>query len=83
LWAVSSSSPEWHEPATLLLTMPLLLTLLLLLQVIEDVDKDRRYAIDAAIVRTMKSRKVGAAAVKLQAPVLQTICVVRKESCNC
>lgn len=27
------------------------------LQVIEDVDKDRRYAIDAAIVRTMKSRK--------------------------
>ena len=25
---------------------------------IEDVDKDRRYAIDAAIVRTMKSRKV-------------------------
>jgi hypothetical protein len=33
--------------------------LLLLLQVIEDVDKDRRYAIDAAIVRTMKSRKVG------------------------
>jgi len=29
------------------------------LQVIEDVDKDRRYAIDAAIVRTMKSRKVG------------------------
>lgn len=24
----------------------------------EDVDKDRRYAIDAAIVRTMKSRKV-------------------------
>ncbi len=27
-------------------------------RVIEDVDKDRRYAIDAAIVRTMKSRKV-------------------------
>ncbi len=27
-------------------------------QVMEDVDKDRRYAIDAAIVRTMKSRKV-------------------------
>lgn len=27
-------------------------------QVIEDVDKDRRYAIDAAVVRTMKSRKV-------------------------
>jgi len=27
-------------------------------KVIEDVDKDRRYAIDAAIVRTMKSRKV-------------------------
>jgi hypothetical protein len=26
--------------------------------VIEDVDKDRRYAIDAAIVRTMKSRKI-------------------------
>ncbi|KAI8467553.1 MAG: Cullin [Monoraphidium minutum] len=26
-------------------------------KVIEDVDKDRRYAIDAAIVRTMKSRK--------------------------
>ena len=25
---------------------------------IEDLDKDRRYAIDAAIVRTMKSRKV-------------------------
>lgn len=28
------------------------------IQVLEDVDKDRRYAIDAAIVRTMKSRKV-------------------------
>ena len=27
-------------------------------KVIEDVDKDRKYAIDAAIVRTMKSRKV-------------------------
>lgn len=27
-------------------------------KVIEDVDKDRRYAIDAAVVRTMKSRKV-------------------------
>ena len=27
-------------------------------KVIEDLDKDRRYAIDAAIVRTMKSRKV-------------------------
>ena len=27
-------------------------------KVLEDVDKDRRYAIDAAIVRTMKSRKV-------------------------
>jgi len=27
-------------------------------RVIEDVDKDRKYAIDAAIVRTMKSRKV-------------------------
>lgn len=27
-------------------------------KVMEDVDKDRRYAIDAAIVRTMKSRKV-------------------------
>lgn len=27
-------------------------------KVVEDVDKDRRYAIDAAIVRTMKSRKV-------------------------
>jgi hypothetical protein len=27
-------------------------------KVIEDVDKDRRFAIDAAIVRTMKSRKV-------------------------
>lgn len=27
-------------------------------KVIEDVDKDRRYSIDAAIVRTMKSRKV-------------------------
>lgn len=26
-------------------------------KVIEDVDKDRRYAIDAAIVRIMKSRK--------------------------
>jgi len=26
-------------------------------KVIEDVDKDRRYAIDAAVVRTMKSRK--------------------------
>lgn len=26
-------------------------------KVVEDVDKDRRYAIDAAIVRTMKSRK--------------------------
>ncbi len=30
----------------------------LLMQVMEDVDKDRRHAIDAAIVRTMKSRKV-------------------------
>lgn len=28
-------------------------------KVVEDVDKDRRFAIDAAIVRTMKSRKVG------------------------
>lgn len=27
-------------------------------KVVEDVDKDRRYAIDAAIVRIMKSRKV-------------------------
>jgi len=27
-------------------------------KVIEDVDKDRKYAIDAAIVRVMKSRKV-------------------------
>lgn len=27
-------------------------------KVVEDVDKDRRYAIDAAVVRTMKSRKV-------------------------
>lgn len=27
-------------------------------KVIEDLDKDRRYAIDAALVRTMKSRKV-------------------------
>jgi cullin 1 len=27
-------------------------------KVIEDVDKDRRHAIDAAVVRTMKSRKV-------------------------
>lgn len=27
-------------------------------KVLEDVDKDRRYSIDAAIVRTMKSRKV-------------------------
>lgn len=26
-------------------------------KVVEDVDKDRRYAIDAAVVRTMKSRK--------------------------
>lgn len=26
-------------------------------KVVEDVDKDRRYAVDAAIVRTMKSRK--------------------------
>lgn len=26
-------------------------------KVVEDVEKDRRYAIDAAIVRTMKSRK--------------------------
>jgi cullin 1 len=26
--------------------------------VIEDVDKERKYTIDAAIVRTMKSRKV-------------------------
>lgn len=26
-------------------------------KVTEDVEKDRRYAIDAAIVRTMKSRK--------------------------
>lgn len=29
-------------------------------KVIEDVDKDRKYAIDAAIVRVMKSRKVSA-----------------------
>ncbi|KAM0042793.1 putative cullin protein, neddylation [Helianthus debilis subsp. tardiflorus] len=28
------------------------------IKVIEDVDKDRRYAIDASIVRIMKSRKV-------------------------
>ena len=27
-------------------------------KVVEDVDKDRRHAIDAAVVRTMKSRKV-------------------------
>ena len=27
-------------------------------KVIEDLDKDRRYAVDAAIVRTMKSRKI-------------------------
>lgn len=27
-------------------------------KVIEDVDKDRRYAIDASLVRIMKSRKV-------------------------
>lgn len=27
-------------------------------KVVEDVDKDRRYAIDAAIVRIMKSRKI-------------------------
>lgn len=27
-------------------------------KVVEDVDKDRRYAIDACIVRIMKSRKV-------------------------
>lgn len=27
-------------------------------KVVEDVDKDRRYAIDAALVRIMKSRKV-------------------------
>ncbi|CAA7061301.1 unnamed protein product [Microthlaspi erraticum] len=27
-------------------------------KVVEDVDKDRRYAIDAAVVRIMKSRKV-------------------------
>jgi hypothetical protein len=27
-------------------------------KVVEDVDKDRRYAIDASIVRMMKSRKV-------------------------
>jgi hypothetical protein len=27
-------------------------------KVVEDVDKDRRYAIDASIVRIMKSRKV-------------------------
>ena len=26
-------------------------------KVLEDVDKDRRFAIDAAVVRTMKSRK--------------------------
>ena len=26
-------------------------------RVVEDVDKDRRFAIDAAIVRTMKSRR--------------------------
>eukprot|EP00983_Pelagomonas_calceolata_P116283 1160284-Pelagomonas_calceolata.AAC.11 len=29
-------------------------------KVVEDVDKDRKHAIDAAIVRVMKSRKVGA-----------------------
>lgn len=27
-------------------------------KIVEDVDKDRRYAIDAALVRIMKSRKV-------------------------
>lgn len=27
-------------------------------KIVEDVDKDRRYAIDASIVRIMKSRKV-------------------------
>ena len=27
-------------------------------KVVEDVDKDRRYAIDASLVRIMKSRKV-------------------------
>ena len=27
-------------------------------KVVEDVDKDRRYAIDASIVRIMKSRKI-------------------------
>jgi hypothetical protein len=37
--------------------------------VIEDVDKDRRYAIDAAIVRTMKSRK----ALQHQALVLEVV----------
>lgn len=38
-------------------------------KVIEDVDKDRRYAIDAAIVRTMKSRK----ALQHQALVLEVV----------
>eukprot|EP01018_Ginkgo_biloba_P011463 Gb_23722 [translate_table: standard] len=38
-------------------------------KVIEDVDKDRRYAIDASIVRIMKSRKV------LAHPQLVTECV--------
>ena len=28
-------------------------------KVVEEVDKDRKFSIDAAIVRTMKSRKVG------------------------
>jgi hypothetical protein len=38
-------------------------------KVIEDVDKDRKYAIDAAIVRTMKSRKVlGHQHVRLSCP---------------
>lgn len=27
-------------------------------KVVEDVDRDRRYSIDAALVRTMKSRKI-------------------------
>lgn len=42
-------------------------------KVIEDVDKDRRYAIDAAIVRTMKSRKMLAHNQVCSAVVLVTL----------
>ncbi|KAI3849546.1 hypothetical protein MKX03_010902 [Papaver bracteatum] len=42
------------------------------MKVIEDVDKNRHYAIDASIVRIMKARKV------LQYNDLVTACVIKK-----